>query len=115
MGKLGDLLVVTDKKFKVIESVRGTVTDLGAAQAAPAVAPVPSSKPATETSDDTSTHALLRGHFAVSLCRAHRIGSENGSAPCQDGLPCDKKTACLDLADKTLSYAKSLKSPQKPA
>ena len=76
----------------------------------PAVRPAePARAPAEDTPLSTSE---LRGRFAVSLCRAHRIAAEDGSTPCQDGVPCNKKDACLDMADKTLTYARDLKNNQ---
>ena len=110
--------MAADKKiqpFKTAEVIElGRVaTDMAARTAKHAPLPGQSAPAPTAPPENDSTMSILRGHFAVSLCRAHRIGAEDGSTPCQQGLSCMKKTDCLDLADKTLAYTASLKDGHK--
>jgi len=51
----------------------------------------------------TDAHPL-RGTFAKSLCKAHRLGTPQERSTCYDGVPCLKLSQCLQLADATLTF-----------
>ena len=77
--------------------------------------PVDLSSSGTPLAEDVPLQPVdLRGRFAVALCQAHRIGAGDGTVPCQDGLACSKKETCLDMADKTLAYARDLSRGRTP-
>lgn len=97
--------MATEKKMRLVETPQSTVTDLSAEQV---VRPAALFDVAPDTFPSAASHNPLRGHFALSLCRAHRIGADDGTTPCQDGVACDKQSKCLSLADKTLAYADTL-------
>lgn len=46
----------------------------------------------------------IRGVFARSLCIAHHMGSMAERDACDDGVPCNKLSSCLGMADKTMVY-----------
>jgi len=97
-----------ETKATVIPMPTKSATDLSAKSMG-----LPASLPGQAAEVKSGNAHPLRGHFALSLCRAHRIGADDGSTPCQEGASCDKQSNCLDLADKTLAYADSLESTDK--
>ena len=97
-----------ETKANVIPMPTRSATDLSAKSMG-----LPAALPGQTNDAQTGKDHPLRGHFALSLCRAHRIGADDGSTPCQEGTACDKQSNCLDLADKTLAYADALETDGK--
>ncbi|MEG3618638.1 hypothetical protein V5T82_09245 [Magnetovibrio sp. PR-2] len=49
------------------------------------------------------THSL-RGTFAKSICRAHGLATLKQRAACEEGVPCEQLSECMDQADATVRY-----------
>ncbi len=46
----------------------------------------------------------LRGTFAKSICSAHRLAGLQDREACDDGVPCQRLSECMDQADATIRY-----------
>ncbi len=52
----------------------------------------------------------LRRQLAKSMCRRYEIVlGAGGPLTCEKGIPCGSRPACMDMADKVLSYAEERK------
>ncbi|MCW8916274.1 MAG: hypothetical protein OQK24_10550 [Magnetovibrio sp.] len=46
----------------------------------------------------------LRGTFAKSICTAHGLATSKERAACDEGVPCERLSECMEQADATVRY-----------